>query len=71
MGASCVVVVDAGGRPVGLLTESDVARRVVFRVPPETPVETLMTAPVLTIPRTYRPLTLSVGESGVETQPSA
>ena len=51
MDASCVVVVDAGGRPVGILTEGDVARRVVFRVPPETQIETLMTAPVLTIPR--------------------
>lgn len=51
MGATCVVVVDAAGRPVGILTEGDVARRMVFRVSPETLVETLMTSPVLTIPR--------------------
>lgn len=51
MGACCVVVVDAAGRPVGILSESDVARRIAFQVPPETPVETRMTAPVLTIPR--------------------
>ncbi|HYN39526.1 MAG TPA: DUF294 nucleotidyltransferase-like domain-containing protein, partial [Rhodospirillales bacterium] len=48
---SCVVVVDAAGRPVGILTAGDIVRRVVFRVPPETPVEAVMTAPVLTIPR--------------------
>ncbi len=49
--ASCAVVVDAGGRPIGILTAGDVARRAAFRVPPETPVEALMTAPVLTISR--------------------
>ena len=49
--ATCAVVVDAGGRPVGILTVGDVVRRAAFQVPPETPVEALMTAPVLTISR--------------------
>lgn len=48
---SCIVVVDAAGRPVGLLTGGDVARRIAFQVPPETPVQAVMTAPVLTIAR--------------------
>ena len=48
---SCAVVVDAAGRPVGIVTERDVVRRIAFRVPAETPVEAVMTAPVLTIRR--------------------
>ncbi|MBK8177114.1 MAG: CBS domain-containing protein [Rhodospirillales bacterium] len=48
---SCAIIVDAGERPIGILTERDVARRIAFRVPPEAPVETVMTAPVLTIER--------------------
>jgi CBS domain-containing protein len=51
LAATSVVVVDAAGRPVGILTEGDIARRIVFRMPPETPVEAVMTTPVLTIPR--------------------
>ncbi len=48
-GASAAVVMDADGRPVGIVTEQDVARRIAFRAAPETPVAEVMTAPVLTI----------------------
>lgn len=34
---SSVVVTDASGRLLGLLTEQDVTRRIAFQVPPETP----------------------------------
>ncbi len=47
--ASCAVAVDPAGRPVGIITEQDIARRLTFRLPPETPVEAIMTAPVMTI----------------------
>jgi signal-transduction protein with cAMP-binding, CBS, and nucleotidyltransferase domain len=46
-GASCVLAVDGEGRPVGILTERDVARRVAFRLPPEAPLSAAMTAPVI------------------------
>lgn len=46
-GASCVLAVDAEGRPVGILTERDVARRVAFRLPPEAPLSAAMSAPVI------------------------
>ncbi len=49
--ASCAIVVDVAGRPVGIITEQDIARRIAFRVAPETPVEAVMTASVLTIGR--------------------
>jgi signal-transduction protein with cAMP-binding, CBS, and nucleotidyltransferase domain len=45
--ASAVLAVDAGGRPVGILTEQDVARRVAFRLPPDAPLSAAMTAPVI------------------------
>ncbi len=44
--ATAVVVVDAEDSPVGILTEQDIARRVAFRVTPETPVRQVMTTPV-------------------------
>lgn len=44
--ASAVLAVDAAGRPLGILTEQDIARRVAFRLPPETPLAAAMTAPV-------------------------
>jgi signal-transduction protein with cAMP-binding, CBS, and nucleotidyltransferase domain len=44
--ASAVLAVDPDGRPVGILTEQDVARRVVFRLPPEAPLLAAMTTPV-------------------------
>lgn len=49
--ATCVVIVDAGGRPVGIVTERDIALRIAYRVPGETPVERVMTSPVMTIRR--------------------
>ncbi len=49
--ASCAVVVDPAGRPVGIVTEQDIVRRLTFRLPPETPVEQIMTTPVMTIQR--------------------
>jgi signal-transduction protein with cAMP-binding, CBS, and nucleotidyltransferase domain len=44
---SAVLAVDAAGRPVGILTEQDVTRRVAFRLPPEAPLSAAMTAPVI------------------------
>lgn len=48
---TCAVVVDASQRPIGILTERDIACRVAFRAGPDTPVEAVMTSPVLTIGR--------------------
>ena len=48
--ASSVVVIDANGRLLGILTKQDVTRRIAFQIPPETPVEQVMTRRVLTIP---------------------
>lgn len=45
--ASSVLAVDAAGRPVGILTEQDIARRVAFRLPPEAPLAAAMTTPVI------------------------
>ncbi|MBR0683433.1 CBS domain-containing protein [Roseomonas eburnea] len=45
--ASAVLAVDADGRPIGILTEQDVARRIAFRLPPEAPLAAAMTAPVI------------------------
>ena len=47
--ASCATIVDTANRPIGILTEQDVARRIAFRVSGETGVGTLMTRPVETI----------------------
>jgi len=49
--ASCAIVVDPNVRPIGIITEQDIARRIAFRIPPETPVESAMTSPVMTIQR--------------------
>lgn len=49
--ASCTIVVDEGWRPVGIITEQDVTRRIAFRTDPETPVSEVMTSPVVTIQR--------------------
>lgn len=43
---SAVLAVDADSRPVGILTEQDVTRRVAFRLAPEAPLSAAMTAPV-------------------------
>lgn len=47
---SSVVIHDAGGHLVGLLTEQDVVRRITHRVAPDVPVDAVMTRTVLTIP---------------------
>lgn len=44
---SAVLAVDVQSRPVGILTEQDVARRVVFRLPPDAPLSAAMSAPVI------------------------
>ena len=49
--ASCAVVVDAAGRPLGIITEQDIARKITYRIPPETAVDAIMTSPVMTIER--------------------
>lgn len=49
--ASCGVVVDAAGRPAGIITEQDIVRKLTYREPPETLVDAVMTAPVMTIER--------------------
>jgi CBS domain-containing protein len=46
--ASAALAVDADRRPLGILTEQDVTRRVAFRLPPEAPLSAAMTAPLLT-----------------------
>jgi signal-transduction protein with cAMP-binding, CBS, and nucleotidyltransferase domain len=48
-GSRMAVVMDTAGRPVGILTEQDVVRRVAWRVMPDQPVEEVMTAPIVTI----------------------
>ncbi|MDP6574624.1 MAG: putative nucleotidyltransferase substrate binding domain-containing protein [Rhodospirillales bacterium] len=48
--ASSATVTDGQGRPLGIITEQDITRRVALRALPETPVEDVMTAPVMTIP---------------------
>jgi len=45
--ASAVLAVDGAGRPVGILTEQDVARRVAFRLPGDAPLSAAMTAPLI------------------------
>ena len=47
--ASSVVVIDGDKHPIGILTEQDVARRVVFRADAEQPVADVMTSDVMTI----------------------
>lgn len=48
--ASGLVLLDADGRPAGILTESDIARRVALRADPAAPVASVMTAPAVTVP---------------------
>ena len=47
--ASVIIVVDGDGRAIGIVTEQDVSRRLVFQQPSETPIEAIMTRPVRTI----------------------
>ncbi len=46
--ASAAIAVDGAGRPIGILTEQDVTRRIAFRLPPDAPLSAAMTAPVTT-----------------------
>ena len=45
--ASALIVMNDTGRAIGILTEQDIARRVVFRLGPEAPLATAMTAPLI------------------------
>ncbi|NQU56144.1 MAG: CBS domain-containing protein [Rhodospirillales bacterium] len=49
---SSVIVTDPQGFVVGIITEQDIARRVVFQVAPDTFLSQVMTAPVLSIAST-------------------
>jgi CBS domain-containing protein len=57
---SSVLAIDHSGVAIGILTEQDIARRVAFRVPPETPLSAVMTAPVVGV-RPTEPLWRAVG----------
>ena len=48
-GTGGAVVTDPHGRPIGILTEHDVVRRVAWRAAPDQPVEEVMTAPIVTV----------------------
>jgi CBS domain-containing protein len=48
-GSSVAVVTDSLGRPAGILTEHDVVRRAVWRATPDTPVDAVMTVPIVTV----------------------
>lgn len=48
-GASSVLVVDEHQRPVGIITEQDVSRKVAFLVDPGVPVTEVMSSPVKTV----------------------
>jgi CBS domain-containing protein len=45
--ASAVLALDGAGRAIGILTEQDIARRVVFQLGPEAPLAAAMTAPLI------------------------
>lgn len=47
--ATAALVTDVEGRPVGIVTEQDIVRRLAFRVAPEAPVGAVMTRPVETV----------------------
>ena len=60
-GASSALVTDTDRRVLGIITERDVAHRICFKVPKETPVEQIMTTPVQTVRRgdyLYRAISL-------------
>ncbi len=50
--ATSAVIVDDNWRPIGIITEQDVVRKIAFRISPETKVSKIMTAPVVTIQNT-------------------
>lgn len=47
---SAVLALDDAGRPCGILTEQDIARRVTFRLPEEAPLSAAISAPLVTCP---------------------
>lgn len=47
--ASVLLILSPQRRLQGILTEQDMVRRIAFRVPPDTPVEEVMTCPVRTV----------------------
>jgi len=47
--ASAVVVTDNDQRPIGILTEQDITRRITFRIPGEDLIENVMSSPVITV----------------------
>ncbi len=49
--ASCAVVINEDWRPIGIITEQDVTRKVAFQLDPESKVSKIMTTPVVTIQR--------------------
>jgi CBS domain-containing protein len=46
---SCVTVINGDGTPVGIMTEADVADRIAFQIDKVTPIDTVMTSPVVVI----------------------
>ena len=50
--ASVALVVDGNGRALGIVTEQDVVRRIAYKLAPETPITSVMTAPVEAMRRT-------------------
>jgi CBS domain-containing protein len=48
-GSSAAIIIDSRGRPAGIITERDVVQRVAWRATPDQPVESAMTAPVVTV----------------------
>jgi signal-transduction protein with cAMP-binding, CBS, and nucleotidyltransferase domain len=48
-GTRAAVVTDPHGRPIGILTEHDVVRRVAWRAAPDQPIGDVMTAPIVTV----------------------
>lgn len=49
--ASSAVIVDEGWKPLGIITEQDVARRIALKIDPQASVRDVMTSPVVTIQR--------------------
>ncbi len=47
--ASAALVIDQRGCPLGILTEQDITRRLIFRMDPATPVAEAMSSPVISI----------------------
>jgi signal-transduction protein with cAMP-binding, CBS, and nucleotidyltransferase domain len=49
---AAAIVIDSAGHPIGTLTAKDVARRIPVPVEPGSPVEAVMTAPLITVSQT-------------------